>query len=125
MTVALKLEIRVNRVFLCFMYSTLIQEGPGVEPGEFLSSLGISSIPFALPLTLLGAPVDIGKARVRRRRVSWSPRPKGRPPGTGPHVSVRHNRGSDTAPRRPQVRKETVTLRQEGSRNAKKPRLGS
>ena len=29
-------------------------------------------------------------------RVSWlSTRPKGRPPGTGPHVSAGHNRGSD------------------------------
>ena len=47
-----------------------------------------------MPLTLLGAPVSIGETRVtvsRRQDRDLS----SRPPGTGPHVPVRHNRGSD------------------------------
>ena len=47
-----------------------------------------------LPLTLLGAPVSIGEAR---GDVLW-PKPRlyclSPSPGTGPHVPVRHNRGS-------------------------------
>jgi hypothetical protein len=59
-------------VFLCFTYSTLVQQGPGVEPqaGNCLSTLRPYSDAGCadLPLTLLDAPVNIGETRVTVRR---------------------------------------------------------
>ena len=59
------------------------------------SSLGIACLPSALtlmladlPLTLLGAPVGIGEARVTVSR-RQDREPGGFPLGTGPHVAVR------------------------------------
>jgi hypothetical protein len=80
------------------MLWTLAQQNPGVVPGDCLSTLRpCSDACYAdLPLTLLGAPVSNGETR-RPSRSLGSPRPShgGRPPGTEPHVAVRHNRGSD------------------------------
>ena len=46
-------------VFLCFMKSTMVQQGPGGEPGDCLSTLRPYSDTGCadLPLAFLGAPV--------------------------------------------------------------------
>ena len=72
-------------------------------PGP-VTDLGVACLPFTLagyadlPLTLLGAPVSIGADPGHGLP---GPNPQdlsGRPPGTGPHVPVRHNRGSAVIP---------------------------
>jgi hypothetical protein len=84
-------------------------ESDSDEPGDCLSTLTnleIACLPFTLTLTLAvrptpklgainlsGAPVSIGETRSRSLGLD---REKVRPPGTGPHVAVRHNRGSDS-----------------------------
>jgi hypothetical protein len=51
-----------------------------------------------VPLTLLGAPVSIGETRVTVSRLQ-DREPGIFPPGTGPHVAVRHNRLSTAVER--------------------------
>jgi hypothetical protein len=62
------------------------------EPGECLSTLHPYSDAGCadLPITLWGAPVNIGQTRVTVSRRRQDREPGNRPPGTGPHVSVRH-----------------------------------
>jgi hypothetical protein len=62
-------------------------------PGP-VTNLGIACLPFTLTQTLADLPLTL-LAASGRSGLSAETRPKGRPPGTGPHVSVRHNRGSD------------------------------
>ena len=65
-----------------------------VLPSAFSSDAGYAD----LPLTLLGAPVDIGALlKPESRSPGAEPQDRdwsGHPPGTGPHVPFRHNRGS-------------------------------
>ena len=54
-----------STVFLCFMYTTLDQQGPGGAPWGFpVYTLHLDSDAgyAVVPLTLLGAPVNIGRA---------------------------------------------------------------